>query len=186
MRRVERANVPCGLCRLCCKSQVVLLLPERGDDISQYDYTTVVNPVTGKDQFMLRHLPNGDCVYLSGSGCSIHARAPFMCQEFDCRRQFLGLPRNLRRVGVKNGHLSKAILDAGRERLGSLNASLPSPLFAPAWQDPALLRTDGPPRRHDSSEGASRGERVADDPGGGPRGDRTDPGAGVGGCGPGA
>jgi hypothetical protein len=74
-------EVPCDGCRLCCQNGDMLrLLPE--DDPDQY--VTVPHPVI-PDALMLDHQPNGDCIYLGETGCTIYAIRPLMCREMDCR-----------------------------------------------------------------------------------------------------
>jgi len=34
---------------------------------------------------MLANKPNGECIYLTENGCSIHDNAPSMCRVADCR-----------------------------------------------------------------------------------------------------
>ena len=65
----------------------------------------------------LRRMPNGDCVYLGERGCTIHGRAPHVCQRFDCRELFKKSDRAGRREAVKSGKLPKALFDRGREML---------------------------------------------------------------------
>jgi Fe-S-cluster containining protein len=36
-------------------------------------------------EMMLDHKPNGDCIYLGQTGCTIHEDKPLMCQRMDCR-----------------------------------------------------------------------------------------------------
>src|SRR3990167_3882431 len=72
--------VPCNGCTLCCKGDSLRLLPE--DDPKQYQ-TVPHNYFQG--QLMLDHKPNGDCIYLGDTDCTIHERRPQMCREMDCR-----------------------------------------------------------------------------------------------------
>lgn len=48
------------------------------------DYKTEPHPYI-QGAFMLAHKPNGECIYLEGSRCSIHDRAPLLCRAADCR-----------------------------------------------------------------------------------------------------
>ncbi len=73
-------SVPCNGCTLCCHNDAIRLLP--GDDPDQYE-TQPHHYMPG--QLMLKHKPNGDCIYLGESGCSIHDRRPRMCKRMDCR-----------------------------------------------------------------------------------------------------
>jgi Fe-S-cluster containining protein len=73
-------KVPCGGCTLCCQGDAVRLLDE--DDAGSY--LTEPHPyITGA--LMLAHKPNGDCIYLTEYGCSIHDNEPALCGAADCR-----------------------------------------------------------------------------------------------------
>lgn len=122
---MERANVPCDGCTLCCRNDLIVLHPECGDDASSYETVPVVHPLTGKPAFALRRQANGDCVYLGAAGCTIHDRAPTICREFDCRRQFLQFTRQERRRLVADGLMSREVFAAGRARLGMLAVAFP-------------------------------------------------------------
>lgn len=80
-------DVPCNGCTLCCNGEAIILNPEQGDRISAYH----VQRWHGLWRLQLR--PNGDCVYLGPSGCTIWKRRPAMCRVFDCR----GLVRQIDR-----------------------------------------------------------------------------------------
>lgn len=75
--------VPCNGCTLCCHNDLVRLLP--GDDVASY-HTEPHEIMPGERQ--LAHKPDGDCVYLTPVGCSIHHRRPRMCRTMDCRNIF--------------------------------------------------------------------------------------------------
>lgn len=115
----EVANVPCGSCTACCRNEFKLLIPEAGDDVSAYQVEWVDIPKLGK-RAMLANKPNGECVYLTESGCSIHDRAPRICRAFDCRRFFKLHTRAERREMVAKGQASVDVLAAGRERADTL------------------------------------------------------------------
>jgi hypothetical protein len=73
-------SVPCNGCTRCCQGDALRLLPE--DDASQYQTVPHwLNPA----ELMLDHKSNGDCIYLTDTGCGIHDRRPRMCRELDCR-----------------------------------------------------------------------------------------------------
>ena len=116
-----RANVPCNGCRACCINDMIVLHPEMGDDASTYLTEPTTNPITGKPVLQLRHKPNGECIYLGDTGCTIHDRAPAICREYDCRRNFLQFSRNERRHFVKIGLMSKEKFAEGRRRLHTLS-----------------------------------------------------------------
>jgi hypothetical protein len=116
-----RAYVPCGLCTACCRRELILVHPEYGDNVDNYDTRDItIGPSTFK---ALRQRPDGACVYLSdfpGVGCTIWERAPAICREFDCRGLFVRYSRAQRRDLRRRGLLTEDILNAGRERLNTL------------------------------------------------------------------
>lgn len=111
----ERANVPCGACRACCRNNLVLILPDEGDDPALYEMDRYETP--HGEVLVLKHRPNGDCVYLGADGCTIHDHAPAICRVFDCRGFFAMRSRNERRVLSRGSETTRAIFAAGRERL---------------------------------------------------------------------
>lgn len=116
------ANVPCNGCTACCANDLLMLHPEMGDDASQYETMPAINPITGKAGLALKHKPEGGCIYLTANGCSIHGRAPAVCQEFDCRKMFLKLGASKARKAVEAGWASQAVMDAGRKRRHTVEA----------------------------------------------------------------
>lgn len=115
----QRANVPCGSCHLCCKSEVLALMPDEGDDVESYQHDLIDIPNIGNIP-VLKHKSNGDCIYLGDEGCTIHDRAPFICRIFDCRRWFLAHSRTDRRRMIADSIATKGVFAAGRDRLSSL------------------------------------------------------------------
>lgn len=114
-------SVPCNGCTACCKNDLIVLHPEIGDDPSTYITMAAVNPLTGQTCLALQQKPEGGCIYLGETGCTIHDRAPAICREFDCRRSFLKLgDRTMRRRLLKAGIIDKEVLEAGRKRLDTL------------------------------------------------------------------
>ncbi|MGB3830876.1 MAG: YkgJ family cysteine cluster protein [Mesorhizobium sp.] len=115
------ASVPCNGCTACCRNELLFLHPEMGDRPEDYQVKPAMNPITGKAGYALAQKPNGDCIYLGETGCTIHSRAPAICKEFDCRRFFLRLgSRNERRQLLKTGLVAKEVYEAGRKRLPTL------------------------------------------------------------------
>lgn len=109
--------VPCGGCNLCCKSEIIALLPEEGDDVSSYDHEHMDIPNIGMIP-VLKHKKNGDCVYLDDEkGCTIHGRAPYICRTFDCRAWFKMHSRKDRRKMAAHSPWTKVIFNRGRELL---------------------------------------------------------------------
>jgi Fe-S-cluster containining protein len=116
---MERAVVPCGSCRHCCQRDWIVLFPEHGDVIESYDCERVLSPAGWV--VVLKHKPNGECIYLGPEGCTIHTRAPSLCQAFDCRRFYLMYSHAERRRMVSSGATSSEVFEAGRARLASLD-----------------------------------------------------------------
>ena len=113
-------DVPCGSCRHCCTNELLMLHPECGDNPLQYKTMPVVNPLTGKPGLALQQKPNGDCIYLGETGCTIHGHAPALCKEFDCRRfylRFMEMPRPERRRIEKRIYGTKAQVAIGKKML---------------------------------------------------------------------
>ena len=67
----------CGLCRECCRGPRELELHE-----PSWAYRTYKKK--GGAVFLATQ-PNGDCVYLCATGCSIYDSRPQACRDFDCR-----------------------------------------------------------------------------------------------------
>ena len=115
-------KVPCGPCTACCKNQTIYLMTEEGDDPSRYLTRKEFYPIMQKEGLALQQKPNGDCIYLSDEGCSIHAHAPMICQTFDCRRFVKNLGgRAGRRRALRDKQLDQVILDAAMERMHTLD-----------------------------------------------------------------
>jgi Fe-S-cluster containining protein len=123
---MDKVMVPCNGCTACCKREVVALLPEYGDDPTQYDCHPVKVKESGETRMVLRQRPNGECVYLGPQGCTIYERAPLVCQNFDCRVYYLMLTRHERRLTISKGagaiNNKAEIYKAARARLGSATA----------------------------------------------------------------
>jgi hypothetical protein len=112
---IKRSDVPCGSCTLCCRT---LIVPLAQEEFEQFKWGWVTDVKTGErmGRALLRN-PDGSCVYLGDQGCTIHGRAPHVCQRFDCRELFLKSDRAGRRQMIKSGKLPKALFDKGREML---------------------------------------------------------------------
>lgn len=121
----DRSVVPCNGCTACCKRERIVLYPEHGDDPSQYltvpaTLNDSLRGVIGDGRVMLQHKPNGECIYLGESGCTIWDRAPNICKVFDCRKWFLKFTRAERRKLLATGHLDKEVTKAGAARVDTL------------------------------------------------------------------
>ena len=86
MSPVTVASVPCNGCRQCCIGDIIRLLP--ADDPTQY--RTMPHPFFS-GHLALERDAEGNCVYLTPTGCGIHGRAPQMCREMDCRNLARGM-----------------------------------------------------------------------------------------------
>jgi len=100
-------SVPCNGCTRCCHYSLIPLDPQR-DDIASYETIKVAG------QHVLKHRPEGGCVYLGDGGCTIHDRAPVVCREFDCRRFYRAISREERKAATG---IKKQVLEAGRDRV---------------------------------------------------------------------
>ena len=115
----DRAHVACGACRECCRGEAIMLLP--GDDPSIYLTEEIVSPIDGTMQKFLIQKPNGDCIYLGETGCTIYDKAPQICRSFDCAALFkkiMSWPKVDRRHPEIKKMLAGPVLKAGRQRAG--------------------------------------------------------------------
>jgi Fe-S-cluster containining protein len=103
----------------CCKGDTIVLHPELGEEPATFDAYPVPHPLTGEPAWVLRHKPNGDCIYLGEVGgvgrCTIYERRPVICRAFDCGLAFAKLSRAERRTLVRSGVASRDVFDKGRE-----------------------------------------------------------------------
>jgi uncharacterized protein len=127
----QLGDVPCNGCHHCCRSELIVLMPDEGDDLSRYEHEIVALP--GQEPLaVLKHRPNGDCVYLDESGCTIHGHAPMICRTFDCRHWCRGHTRAERRKMIAGSPLTRHVFNAGRDRLHTLDEPwAPTPPAAP-------------------------------------------------------
>jgi len=111
-----RNEVPCGLCRQCCYHEHVFLHPEHGDVVEDYRTTEVIDPATRMVKTVLAKRPDGSCVYLGPSGCTIHDRAPSTCRAFDCKRLYDRLEKIMKPEQLADLTLRSPPLQVGRRR----------------------------------------------------------------------
>lgn len=117
----ETASVPCNGCTHCCRNQIIMLMPNDGDVINDYEHRPIVDPLSGKPGFAVKQRKDGACTYLGLHGCTIHDRAPAICRAFDCRKMYLNIgSRRERKRLVRIGFVDKETLEMGRLRLDSL------------------------------------------------------------------
>jgi Fe-S-cluster containining protein len=115
-KNAETADVPCGGCTLCCRTLIVPLSVEEVAS-GQYKWAWITSQDGKRLGQALQRKPNGDCIYLTEKGCSIHGNAPHVCAAFDCRTLFQKSDRAGRRQAIKSGKLQKSLFDKGREML---------------------------------------------------------------------
>jgi hypothetical protein len=109
-KKYPNHQVPCNGCTLCCQQDAVRL--EAGDSPSEYQ--TEPHPFL-PGALMLAHKPNGECVYLTNNGCSIHDHAPSLCRIADCRSIAIRFDyETARRLHARNG-LDIRVWDQGKK-----------------------------------------------------------------------
>ena len=64
---------------------------------------------------MLAHKPNGDCIYLYDTGCSIHNMAPSLCKSADCRALAFSYDFETALMLHKAGRIDLQVWDKGNE-----------------------------------------------------------------------
>lgn len=109
-------KLECGGCRTCCIDDTITILP--GED--RRNWLTEQKHTDRGLVWVLRHKPNGECVYLTETGCGIHGRAPIECRQFDCRemaRRLDALPRAQRRFKLARNKQYRRVIEEGRRRL---------------------------------------------------------------------
>ncbi len=111
-------DVPCKGCTACCRRERIILSSEHGDDPKRYQVVPS-RKGDGEVYWMLAHKPNGDCIYLTDAGCSIHGRAPYACRKFDCRMWLLGFPEAMQEL-LTPDDLDGEVVKAAKARLETL------------------------------------------------------------------
>lgn len=119
LKKYEIKEVPCNGCTLCCRGDAIRL---QEDDVPE-EYETVPHPFV-RDALMLAHKPNGECVYLTDTGCRIHERAPSLCRSADCRSIALKLDFGKARKLHLAGLLDFKVWDRGNSLLNELKEEL--------------------------------------------------------------
>ena len=93
--RALPAKVACNGCTLCCRSGELILIEDEDPDYI-YDTREVV---VGERTFLaLQVKPDGSCIYVTDTGCSIHEDAPMTCKVFDCAGLYASKTRRQRRI----------------------------------------------------------------------------------------
>lgn len=101
----------CNGCTACCRGDKIHLLP--GEDPANWE------TVERDGRHWLKRV-DGNCVYLTDNGCSIHGKAPEMCKRFNCIEYFKGLTRIERKQREKKWPHTKAVFAAARERIAGV------------------------------------------------------------------
>lgn len=105
----------CEGCIACCIKDSVSLMPD--EDPAQYR-TTII----GGTHYLERNA-EGNCVYLTPTGCSIHDRRPFVCRRYDCRIFAMRMSKLSASERAKRAHLEAPRI--GRRKLAELGIILP-------------------------------------------------------------
>jgi Fe-S-cluster containining protein len=103
------APIKCGSCTACCKRDTVKLFDD--EDAARFNWH-----LEGGFRVIDRK-PNGECIYLTPKGCSIHGDAPVICQSFDCRVLFAETPKEKRRIRIALNPTMREVYDAGKKRI---------------------------------------------------------------------
>ena len=125
LKQITSETVPCNGCTACCANDLIILHPEMGDVVSDYETVIVRHPLKSGFAHALKPQDSGKpgCRYLGSGGCTIYDRRPAICREFACRRLCKAMTRQERKRAVKSGVASKAVFDAGRKRLHTLESA---------------------------------------------------------------
>ncbi len=111
-RRRRPADVPCNGCTACCSHDRVVLGPD--DDPRAFRWHV-------EDGYaVVDRRANGDCIYLSPAGCSIHGAAPMICRRMDCRVLYAITPPEVRRMREAQNPQMAEVYRAGAARLDTL------------------------------------------------------------------
>jgi Fe-S-cluster containining protein len=105
------SEVSCQGCTACCRQQIVVLSKADEPNLAAYDYREVGS------LRVLNTRPDGACIHLGASGCTIYDRRPIICQHYDCRKHFQSLS-----AGERKRFAGGAMGEAARKRLASLDA----------------------------------------------------------------
>lgn len=109
--------INCNGCTACCKSDVVELELQNGDDPTLYEHLRMMRTSEGRTIIALGVKPNGDCAYLGATGCAIQPYKPLVCKRFDCREYFQSGGAQWRALKMAEVPALKAVFSAGLSRL---------------------------------------------------------------------
>jgi len=103
----------CGTCTACCKRDLIRLQGE--DDLSAFKWHLEKE---GADWVpTLDRKDNGECIYLTDDGCSIHGSQPGICKRFDCRELFKSTTPKFRAFRIAQNPTMSDVYTAGEARL---------------------------------------------------------------------
>jgi hypothetical protein len=77
-------NNPCWPCANCCTNVIIRIKAEeinRWKDENRYDILLCLEEITEGAVFVIRK-KNGECIFLTEKGCSIHSTRPEVCRKF--------------------------------------------------------------------------------------------------------
>ena len=112
--KAEPRDVPCGSCRACCKQDRIVLTEAESARFAWHQ--------EGQDRVLDRK-ENGECIYLTARGCSVHDAPPDICQRFDCRILFLLTDKTRRRQRIEENPTMREVYAAGKRRLNTLEVA---------------------------------------------------------------
>ena len=70
-----RADVPCGPCHLCCRGDIILLMPDEGDVIESYQHDVFDTP--SGPAAIVKKGADGNCIYLGPDGARSTTARPW-------------------------------------------------------------------------------------------------------------
>lgn len=104
-------SVPCNGCRLCCQRDVIVLFPEQGDKLYEYEFEMA------GEHAVLKRQANGSCIYLGPEGCTNYENRPVICRSFDCADMVMRMRKRDIPLMLREGLVSKSIIRRGKELL---------------------------------------------------------------------
>lgn len=110
-RKSQPAKVPCNGCTACCLRDTIHLTDAEAERFPWHLEAGCK---------VLDRQPGGACALLGTRGCTVHENPPDLCRRFDCRVLFLSTPKDLRRVRVTQNPTMRAVYEAGKRRLATL------------------------------------------------------------------
>jgi len=81
-------NNPCWPCANCCTDVIIRVTAEdigRWKEEQRQDILLCLEEITAGAVFMIRK-KNGECIFLTEKGCTIHSTRPKVCRNFPADR----------------------------------------------------------------------------------------------------